>query len=375
MRARVALIAVVAAATAASGCFYGEAIDERPSAAIGNQPGSAVYRGDMVTLMAETSSPTGNPVYVQWLVYACTDASDAGTDCDAMPIDSDTAEATMFTVPPMRADKPVPTLAMRVLLNAEDDLGAMAVPQQELIIPVGDHPPVLKLSDFPAHGFVETSHVTLDITITDPDDDPTTELQPLMALLPSPGAGYSLSTPVLLSNAASTATFQSELVADVPGTWTIAVTATDPEGLSTSASYVFAVGSDLPPCIGVTSPIADPANTYPLLQPTLFEVPLVTDDLDPYPPTGGSDPDPGEATFHWSIMPPGGSAYTPLGVTGNAVPLDPATYSSGDTIALRVEIHDRVARDFSGCGSANTCALDPEAATCLQRTTWIVTVP
>ncbi len=136
-----------------------------------------------------------------------------------------------------------------------------------------------------------------------------------------------------------------------------------------------AVGSDLPPCIGTTLPLAEPPNGYPLLQATLFEVPIVTDDLDVYPPASGSDVDAGVATFHWSILAPGGSAYTPLQITGNGVPLDPATYSSGDSISLRVEVHDRVARDFSGCGDNDTCGLNPDVPRCLQRTTWVVTVP
>jgi hypothetical protein len=372
----VATAVALAAFASGTGCFFASQIDERPSVAITGQPSTQVYRGDTVMLTAETSSPTNRTVDVQWSVYLCTNPSDTNTDCDQNPIDSDTTPLTMFVVQPMRADKPLPTLGVRVLLDAVDDLGAVAEPTQELIIAVDDHPPTLTLTPYSSHDDAVGSHITLDIQVSDPDDPPAGDTLSLMVEPPGPNAPYTLTTPVLLGSAVGdSVTWQAELDAQVIGIWTVAVTATDPEQKTGMESFVLPVGSDMPPCITEPSPIADPSNVYPLLAPTLFEVPIVVDDLDVYPPSSTPDPDSGVATFHWSILEPGGSAFAPLAVTGNGVPLDPSTYSPGDVIQLRVEVHDRVTRDFTGCGNAPTCALNASSPSCLQRTTWQVEVP
>jgi hypothetical protein len=371
-------VVVVAASTAigVSGCFFGAQLDERPSVAIVDQPTTTVYRGQAVTLTADTSSPTGNAVSVQWEIYACTNASDQNTDCDALAFDSDTTDTTTFTVPLTREDG-TPTLAVRVLLTAVDDLGATARPTQELILPIGDHPPALVLAQSSAHDDAVGSHVVLDVQVSDPDDEPSLVSLSWSVATPSPGASYTLSTATIVGSNATDVTYESELDAQVTGGWTVAVTATDPEGATTTQDFAITINSDLPPCIVSPSPDADPTQTYPLVDATLFEVPIVTDDLDVYPPSQSGDPDFGVATFHWSIEEPGGSDFAPLDVTGNGVPLDPSTYNSGDVIQLRVEAHDRVDRSaaFTACGDAATCTLDLSRPTCLQRITWTVEVP
>jgi hypothetical protein len=374
---RALVVVALAAAGGASGCFYEAQLDERPSVAIVDQPTTTVYRGNVVTLQATASSPTGNAVTVQWAIYACTNASDQATDCDATPFDSDTTNTTSFTVPLTRADGLTPTLAVRVLLDAEDDLGATAQPTQELIIPIGDHPPVLVLAQASAHDDAVGSHVILDAQVSDPDDVPSLVALSWSVVTPSPNANYTLSAATVVGSDATTVTYASELDAQVTGGWTVAVTATDPEGATTTQSFAVTINNDLPPCIASPSPVADPTQVYPLVDATLFEVPIVTDDLDVYPPSQSGDPDFGVATFHWSIEEPGGSAFAPLDVTGNGVPLDPSTYNSGDVIQLRVEAHDRVDRSagFTACGDAATCTLDLSRPTCLQRITWTVEVP
>ena len=112
-----------------------------------------------------------------------------------------------------------------------------------------------------------------------------------------------------------------------------------------------------------------------MFEPTLFQVPVVVDDLDLYPPPQGNDPDLGTATFTWSMKAPGASAFSPLPITSNGVLLDPATFSPNDLVELRVEIHDRQPRDFSQCLPDDpTCALDPSELGCFQRETWTVRV-
>ena len=73
---------------------------------------------------------------------------------------------------------------------------------------------------------------------------------------------------------------------------------------------------------------------------TLFSVPVVTDDLDAYP---GSPNDPilGTTTFSWSLKAPNATGFASLGIVANSVVLDPAAYTVGDQLELRVDIADR----------------------------------
>ena len=64
---------------------------------------------------------------------------------------------------------------------------------------------------------------------------------------------------------------------------------------------------------------------------------VVTDDLDPYPPVPG-DPILGTTTFAWSLLAPGASSFASLAATSNSVALDPADYTPGDLLELRVEV-------------------------------------
>nr|HEX4313685.1 hypothetical protein [Kofleriaceae bacterium] len=360
-----------------AGCFYEAPINQRPSAGIRNQPTDPVFRGDLLSLEAFTSDPDGNAVDVQWSIFACTDASDTSTDCDAVPFDSDTTQDTSFEIPPMRADGVTPTRALRVLLDATDELGAIARPTQVAVIAVDDHPPTLQLSQSSAHDYVVGSHISLEVDVSDLDDNPGSDSVLWTVDTPVPSAPYTLAPPQMVGSGAVAGhvTYRSSLDTEIAGQWTVHVTATDPLAQTTEQDFVLAIGSDLPPCITSPSPIASPSQALPLIEPTLFEVPIVVDDLDVYPPSQGGDPDLGVASFQWSIEQPGATSFTPLAVTGNGVPLDPATYSSGDVVKLSVEVHDRVTRDFSACDGDPTCTLNEGDPSCLQRITWTVEVP
>ncbi len=369
----------IAAAIVLTGCFYAPTINQRPSVAIEQLDDTPVHRSDTVMLEAVGSDPDGQSVTYAWHISACTTATDANTDCD-LPFRNDvnpTAEPIIsFQVPPMRADGVTPTMAVRVLLDAFDDLGAEARPEQELIIPVDDYAPVLDKQTTSAHHSVVNSHTQMYVVVSDQDDGPKNVALQWTVETPDPNAAFDFTDlPMPTPSDMQHLTYGKSLLPHEAGTWTVKVVGTDPFGVSTEADFQIDVGADLPPCITNPTPIASPTNALPLFEPTLFQVPVVTDDLDVYPPQSG-DPDLGVATFSWSIQQPGASAFAPLAITSNGVVLDPATYQPGDVVELRVEVHDRITRDFSSCAADDpTCELDPtNEPGCLQRETWTVSV-
>jgi hypothetical protein len=134
----------------------------------------------------------------------------------------------------------------------------------------------------------------------------------------------------------------------------------------------FTVGADQPPCLAQWQPIVPPDGaTLPIIEPTLFEVPLVSDDLDPYPPVPG-EPLFGTTTFAWSILPPGATARQPLvGATGNSVDFDPAAFTPGQIVELRVEIFDPSHGTVACADGDPVCLASPG---CSQRQTWRVEI-
>ena len=109
-----------------------------------------------------------------------------------------------------------------------------------------------------------------------------------------------------------------------------------------------------------------------MTDPTLFQVKIVDDVLDPFPTMPG-DALRGTTAFSWSIKQPGASTRTTLGVTGNAASLDPANYAPGDIVELRVEIADRSNTMISCTDASPTCSVISDDA-CIQRLTWRVEV-
>jgi hypothetical protein len=120
------------------------------------------------------------------------------------------------------------------------------------------------------------------------------------------------------------------------------------------------------------APIAAPSSTeWPMTDPTLFQVKVVKDTLDPYPTVPG-DAVRGTTAFKWSIKQPGSSSRTLLGAIGNAVSLDPANYTPGDIVELRVEIADRNKTPVNCADDQLTCSVI--STSCIQRQTWRVVV-
>ncbi len=358
----------------ASGCFYTDPINQRPSADIIQASSKTIYRNDPLALQASTYDPEGELVTVAWRVYACTDAT-TPDGCDQVPFETDILTDITFMVPAFRSDGTTPVQALRVILEAKDAHGATAKPDQELLLAVADQPPTLKLAKATRHGYVVGTEIDLYAHVDDADDgyQMVTLQKPWQVFSPASQPPFTLVDKGTLPNDPTTHWQQFTTSPTGSGDWTIEVTASDELGAQTTQDLPITVVPDHPPCLSQWSPLAPPpGSTLPMQDPTLFQVLVVEDDLDPYPPVP-SDPVLGQTSFAWSLQPPGASSYQPLAITGNSVTLDPATYTPGDVLALRVEIQDRNHTPVNCPTSDPTCSVisDP---TCIQRLTWLVEV-
>ena len=159
------------------------------------------------------------------------------------------------------------------------------------------------------------------------------------------------------------------LTPTITGSWDVQVTAHDKEGASTTQDLPLTIVADQPPCLRQWLPAVPPAGaSLPISTQTLFQVPLVDDDLDPYPPISEAP----HLLFAWSILRPGETQReVQVGTTGNALAVDPAAYTPGDVVELRVEIFDRRRTALPCDDAAATCSIT-SSDSCLQRQTWRV---
>jgi hypothetical protein len=369
----VRLALVMSVAWFGAGCFYTDPINQRPSITIQQLSSSEVFHQSIVNLNAVADDPDGDEVTLSWHAYACTDATPAPdgsrSGCDPHPLDSGTMQLFSFTTPTNRADGTTPVGAMLVTLDAADTYGAVARPGQELILPVGDDPPTIALAKDPRHSYVLNIPLHVYALIGDADDGPQNVGVAWTAFSPT-GSGP-LTTESTAMPDPDHLQLTTTLQPDVLGEWTVQAIATDPSNVSTMQSLVVDVGPDEPPCLGTWTPVAPPpGDSLPISEPTLFEVLVVVDDLDPYPAVP-SDPVLGTTTFLWSLLPPGATTREPLtSATGASVALDPSSYQPGDIAELRVEIYDRNHTAIPCADSDPTCSIGANA--CMQRLTWRV---
>ena len=365
------------------GCFYVPPINQRPALDIKPRSSDPVHRGDHgehgVVLDALADDPEGQFVAFQWRVYLCTDATDFAT-CDQDPITSGIESSITFDVPSLRADPDgagpaiaAPVESLLVILEAKDDHGATAKPADSLIIPVLDADPSLEVDQHRLYGGVIGTPVDLFAVYGDPDDTAANVMITWQAFSPSQVEINLADIVVPQPDDLALAQVGKRLVPNAIGLWDIVITATDPVGQAVTRHLSVPVGDDKPPCLAQWSPIAPTGGvTLPITEPTLFQVPIVADDLDRFPTIVG-DPFLGPTTFAWSIKPPGASARQPLvGVTGNTAALDPASFAPGSIVELRVEIFDRNATPISCADSDQSCSVISTA--CIQRQTWHVEV-
>ncbi|MBA2544302.1 MAG: hypothetical protein H0V17_31950 [Deltaproteobacteria bacterium] len=366
------------------GCLYLPSINQRPSLGILNTTGEEIERGQLeVTLQAEVNDPEGHIVNLAWRLYVCDDASDVAT-CDDEPAIESSAPTFVFDAPIARANA-TPAQSLLVELEGVDDFGAEARPRQQLIIPLRNGKPSLKLSQDSSYGFTIGTPIEIFAVYDDADD--TANNVTLVFTLFSPGASTAVLTDVCtpqpmclsdLSDPDNKLQQGKKFTPDLAGNWQIQVVASDPlggEDGSTTLLETVVVVVDEVPCLGVVSPAPPGANLLPLSEPTLFQVHQIIDAIDPFP-TDIEDPILGQSSFHWSLKLNGG-ARQPLGTeTGNSLAFDPASFTPGDVVELRVEIADRQSPFPLTCDPADaTCQLDPTLVpACLQRQTWKVDV-
>jgi len=367
---RPAVKTLAAIALCASGCFYVDPINQRPSADIIDGTSGTVHRGQPMTLTAETYDPEGQVIALHWRVYSCTDAT-TPSGCDADPYYEGSKQVASFNVSVFRADNTTPTAALRVILEAIDDHGATARPSQELLLSVDDALPTVTLRKSSAHNFVVGTPVDVYASVDDPDDGPS--MLGVTWMLYSPATQPAFTDTDLGTVPGDAATSHHQLISQGTGDFNFEVTATDPMGAKATNNITVTFGPDTAPCIDQLTPmVAPPGNTEPLQDPTLFQVLVVDDDLDPYP-TRVTDQYYGPTQFSWSLLPPGATTRQPLSVVGNSVAIDPANYTPGDVLELRVEIQDRVPRTLQCPDTDPTCEV-VSGSGCFQRMTWKVQV-
>jgi hypothetical protein len=356
----------------ACGCFYTAPIDQRPSATITGEPSTPLHRGDPLTLTADIDDPEGNAVTVVWSAYGC-----SLTDCDDMTRLTSASLTWQFDVPRTRFDNVTPVQALYITLDAMDSYGAHARPMPTLSIAIPDLPPEVTMSATSTYSYVIGTPVDFYAKYGDPDDEASGVKLTWNVFTPSSQPTYTL-TPLTVQQDPSDTTHLlagQTLVPQGTGTWTVEVVATDPLGMTGSASQQVTMQVDPPPCLEQWTPIAPPpGDELPLDQATLFEALVVQDDLDPFPPVPG-DPILGTTTFVWSLLAPGSAAFQTLAATSNSVALDPADYAPGNVLQLRVEVYDRNTVNMAlPCDASDpTCSITGDPS-CIQRQTWDVEV-
>lgn len=350
---------------ASSGCFYMDAINERPSAEIVRVGDGEIFRGTELMVRAVVDDPDHDAYHLSWRGQAC-DGPAGGPGVVCASVGTGVDPLFRFTVPVEVAGRP--TLDVYIDLAVEDAHGATARPGQRLELPVGNRRPsaVVQLDGRSIEGqFPPDVPITINALGSDPDGDQVTLRWQLFP------ATTSRPEDVVFEPAADQPTTGEAytLIPDVEGEWTVRVTADD--GLEThDLDTPILVRPDHAPCLGAT----EPATGSTVLATGLrrFAVLVVADDLDVWPAPAPGDPFLGPARFAWSLRGPGAAAFTPISDAA-AVDFDPAAWAPGDRVELRVEIDDRVGRSLAACGDAPTCSVEVPAS-CLQRRTWTVEV-
>lgn len=361
---------------ALAGCFYTEQINQRPAIDIRQQSGDLVYRGSTVELTAAANDPENHFIEFNWRAYACTTVEEPGR-CDAVPFHTETGlDTTELVVPSLRTDEAVPPQVVHVILEAQDEYGALARPREELLIPISNHAPSLELEMRARHGYTVDTAIELYAKVGD-EDDGAASTQPLEWKVYSPMTQPEFDLVELDVPDPEAPMFLQLGKTFTPkgiGEWEVEVIARDPLGAETTKSLVINVVPDRAPCLAQWAPIAAPmGSAWPLTEPTLFQVAVVSDDLDPYPTIPG-DAVLGTTTFAWSILQPGASQRTALvGNIGNQAALDPSNYAPGDIVELRVEIKDRNNTAIECIDANATCSVISDNQ-CIQRLTWRVEV-
>jgi hypothetical protein len=365
-----------------TGCFYLDPIVPRPHAFI-TLP-ETVARGSMVNAVA-TFDPMRDGTFV-WGVSVCAVATQGPSQghvvCDDDFGAGDTPQF-LFRVPTVTQQGQLVT-ELRVKLEARDDHGALASAEDQ--VTVADGVPTLALMPR-ARTFTIGAPIDVYADYSDPE-------LPYEAIDIGTAIAWTVAPTTPLDDVAlpppaienpSHIVAAKRLVPQQTGSYVVTGVASDatcradPNNCNRSqpVQATFVVAADQPPCLAQWQPAVPPAGqTVQVSDPTVFQVPLVADDLDPFPAVPDL-PEFGTTTFAWSILPPGATQRQPLGTdhaSVNRIVFDPGAFTPGDIVELRVEIFDRHHPPPLTCpDGAATCALTSDV-TCLQRQTWRVEV-
>lgn len=355
----------VAAALAlgASGCFFDETINERPSADIDRIDDNGVpTRGTSLQFRAVVADPDRDRVFPSWRFEAC---SAVGT-CAALETGTDPIFSV--TVPSTVVDEP--TVRVAVTLDVVDELGAAGRPGQRLDLDVVNNLPevIVQRRGREIDGaFPPDVPITISARGSDEDGDDVAlawELFPARNSVLADRRFERLPDPM-------TGGEEYVLLPDVDGEWIVRVTVND--GIDDRfVDLPILVVPDRPPCLGASDPTPVPGTTLVLDAPRRFSVLVVEDDLDIYPAPSPFDPFLDATSFRWYLRGPGEPGFALVDTDVAGLELDPAQYDPGDRLDVRVEIDDRVGRDVQCAADAATCSLDQDG--CLQRQTWSVEV-
>jgi hypothetical protein len=362
--------AVVAAAVLLTGCFYIDPIVPRPGITINRAepPNDVPHRGAAFTLTADFDNPKPRFGTYDWQAFACNVDGSGNEACDGLEFFLGNELRAVMTVPVRTSDLRLVN-RIKVKVAVKDDVGAAATAEEN--IAVVDGPPIVVPTE--SGTLAVGTPVELSMRFNDPDDALNT-----LSPLPPNVIGRALSAYTLtpedeqIDPMSPYRTRRFELIAHEAGLWHVAFFVQDPSGLLTEAQIDFTIQPDNPPCLAQWEPIASPAAALPVSEPTVFQVPLVTDNLDAYPPIS-SEPPFGTTAFEWSILRPGAAMREVLaGATGNRIDFDPAAFTPGDLVEIRVQIYDHNNVAVSCPDNQPTCALVTPG--CLQRQTWRVEV-
>jgi hypothetical protein len=376
---------VAGAGLALTGCIYVDPINRRPKImpverlCDGGDPSAPcnfddLHHGDSVTLKAVFTDPDGQAAdaVLQWRVSACDSTL---TLCD---------EHRLYEGPKTTPDFPVrstleqtggPVQRVVIDLDVFDDRGASSSESQ--VLTINDGPTLVVRHS--ARTYTIGAPIELFATYGDPDEGPPGSVPSTVQVMwtvfsPDAQPTFTLTDLDVSANPLDPAhvTVGKTLVPRAVGEWNVRVTATNSHSKTNEKQLQFTVGPDYPPCLAQWQPIVPPDSaTLPVSVPTLFQVPLVDDDLDPYPQVPGQ-PLLGTTAFEWSILPPGAPGRQRLvGATGNTVDFDPGAFTPGEIVELRVEIFDRNHGALACADGDPVCLV---SAGCNQRETWRVEI-
>ena len=257
-----------------------------------------------------------------------------------------------------------------VTVKATDPHGATGTDAKTLIIE--NHTPVARivvqqpgrnaLGEYPLYSTLRLSAATS----ADPDGDP---LSRTWALTSAPDASTATLYPCSPDPTADLARCLGPIL--LPGLYQVDLVVSDGIADSPPERVALIVSPDAPPCIAQTDP-EDPGARL-VWDPAVgksFTVVRVDDDGDPYPPPPPEESPPrGAATFAWSVRRNDDSWQTIAGFEAlNQVTIPGGSFISGDHVAVRVEVKDRLrAHDLTTCGDQDLCPVE-----CPRRTTWTI---